>query len=269
MNRDNRDWNDYGQHQNRHQNYQPHQNERPGRDMSHDNQHLHRYAHHQQNPYGQHQYDHHQERSYGNSTQYRTDRNGHHPYQSNYSHDQDRFGQTYQDDFRNDPTLPRGGEDDDLMGNIRQGYGISSFDGISDRFNTLNSEQRYGSHQDEQAYYSGDRDGYNRSQFGGGLGESGLHSDRGIPNYGIRSYSERYGSGMGSSYGGTNYGGGQGYTGGHQGGTWGNNSYGTNSGNLTGYGPGGESTYGGGMGSTGDTSSSQNSSRGRNELGGF
>ncbi len=155
------------------------------------------------------------------------------------------------------------------MGNIRQGYGISSYDGTSDRFNTLNSEHRYGSNQDEQAYYSNDRDGYNRSQFGGGLGESGMHSDRGIPNYGIRSYPDRYGSGLGSSYGGTNYGAGTGYVGGHQGGTWGDNSYGTTSGNLGGYGPMGGSTYGSGRGSFGDTSSSQNSSRGSSELGGF
>ncbi|WP_205502247.1 hypothetical protein [Rufibacter psychrotolerans] len=264
-NGDYRNPNPYGHHQ--HQ-YHPHQQDWPGREMSRDYQHLHQYhphapgQHHQSQNHGYHQ-------PHDADRPYRRDQEGRHPYQHHHSRNQDQFGDTYQDNFRRDPTLPRGNEDEDLMGNIRQGYGISSYDGTSDRFNTLNSEHRYGAHQDEQAYYSGDRDGYQSTQFGSGLGDSGLHSDRGIPNYGIRSYPDRYGSGLGSSYGGTNYGAGRGYVGGHQGGTWGDNSYGSTSGNLGGYGPMGGSSYGGGRGSYGDTSSSQNSSRGDSELGGF
>ncbi|KAA3437609.1 hypothetical protein [Rufibacter hautae] len=202
------------------------------------------------------------------SHQYRKDQDGQHPYQSNYRQDRDQFGDAYQRNFRHDPTMPRGSEDEDLMGNIRQGYGISSYDGTSDRFNTLNSEHRYGDRQDEQPYYSGAQDEFRSAQFGSGLGDSGLHSDRGIPNYSTRSFQDPYGSGLGSSYGGTNYGGGTGYTGGHMGGTWGNNSYGSYSGNIGGYGSMNDSSYGSGMGSSGNTSS-QNNGRSTRELGGF
>ncbi|MBC3538750.1 hypothetical protein ACFSC6_20090 [Rufibacter sediminis] len=272
MERDNRDRSDFGRNQHHNQHHQSHQYHAPDWDSGDrywDDRHQHPLHSAQFDRFGQGygrpepQHPSHSPNSYRHDQQDRR-----RPYQENYSQDQDRFGETYQQDFRHDPTLPRGGQDDDRLGNIRQGYGISSYDGTSDRFNTLNSEHRYGYRQDEQAYYSGDRDGYNRSQLGGGLGESGLHSDRGIPDYGTHSFQDPYGAGLGSTYGGTNYGGGTGYTGGHQGGTWGHNTYGTSSGNLIGYGPMGDSTYGSGQGSSGGTSS-QNSGRGSGELGGF
>lgn len=204
----------------------------------------------------------------------RNDRDGNRNYSNNFSRDRDRFS-NYQDNFRGDQDIDSSsqnydsGRNQELRGNIRQGYGISSFDGTSDRFNTLNSEDRKGTGQDEQAYYSGNRDGYRSSQFGGGMGDAFPGSHRGVPDatYGLRNFADDYGTGMGSSYGGKNYGGGTGYSEGHRGGTLGNSSYGTTAGNYGGYGPMGGSTYGGGRSSFGG--SSHNTDRGTSELGGF
>ncbi len=180
-------------------------------------------------------------------------------YRSHHN-DRDQYRRTdYRDDYRSG--------NPELMGNIRQGYGISGYDGTSDRFNTLKSEHRMGDAQDEQPYYGGNRDGYRSSRFGGGPGEASAHSDRGIPNYGLHNFADSEGTGMGSSYGGSNYGPGTGYMSGNRGGSFGENSYGTNSGNYGGFGPMGGSSYGGGRSSYGDIS--HNSDRGATELGGF
>ncbi|MFD2247388.1 hypothetical protein [Pontibacter ruber] len=153
------------------------------------------------------------------------------------------------------------------MGDIRQGYGISSFDGISDRYNTLNRDQRGGNMQEDQAYYGESR--YSSTGYGSGMGESFPNSNRGVPNYGLQTFADNYGTGMGSSYGGANYGGGTGYISGNRGGSSGNYTYGTSSGNYGGYGSMGGGTYGGGMGSGFGGSSSHNSDRGTTDLGGF
>ncbi|GHA74611.1 hypothetical protein [Pontibacter akesuensis] len=213
------------------------------------------------------------DRSYGGN--YRRDENGFGRYSNNFSQDRDRYSSTsYQSDFRNDPTYYRRDSDNyrgdnDLRGNIRQGYGISSFDGTSDRFNTLDSEHNRGGAGDEQAYYSGARDGYRSTRLGGGVGDAFPGSHHGVPdtNYGLSNFADDYGSGIGSSYGGKNYGGGTGYASGHRGGSFGNHTYGTSAGNYGGYGSMGSSTYGGRSSSTGDTS--HNSDRGVSEFGGF
>lgn len=210
-----------------------------------------------------------QNQNYGGN--YRRDESGLSRYSNNFSQDRDRYSNNnYQSDFRNDPSYyRRDRSDNELRGNIRQGYGISSFDGTSDRYNTLDSEHNRGGAGDEQAYYSGARDGYRSTRYGGGIGDAFPGSHRGIPDasYGLSNFSDDYGSGMGSSYGGKNYGGGTGYASGHRGGSFGNHTYGTSAGNYGGYGSMGSSTYGGRSSSSGDTS--HNSDRSVSELGGF
>ncbi|PRY10146.1 hypothetical protein CLV24_11563 [Pontibacter ummariensis] len=200
----------------------------------------------------------------------RNDRDRERNYSGNFSHDRDRYS-SYQDDFRGDQGLYRGDRDRDesLRGNIRQGYGISSYDGTSDRFNTLDSDRNREGAGDDQVYYSGDRDGYESSRFGGGIGDSFPGSHRGVPDtsYGLGNFSDGYSVGTGSSYGGKNYGGGTGYQTGHRGGSFGNHTYGNSAGNYGGYGSMQGGTYGGRTGLGGDTS--HNSNRYINELGGF
>lgn len=195
-------------------------------------------------------------------------------YSNNFSRDRDRFSD-YQDDFRGDQGMYGGDRDRNQQtrsnideGNIRRGYGISGYDGTSDRFNTLNSAQNRGG-SDDQVYYSGDRDGYRSSRFGGGTGNSFPSSNRGVPDttYGLGNFRDNYGTGLGSSYGGKNYGGGTGYMTGHRGGSFGNHSYGTSAGNYGGYGSMGGGTYGGRSGVNGNTS--HNSNRGTTELSGL
>ena len=152
----------------------------------------------------------------------------------------------------------RGNENN--QGNIRQGYGISSFDGTSDRYNTLNSNQRDNNMQEEQPYYSGNRDHLRSTRYGGGVGDAFPNSNRGVPNYATRTFADDYGTGMGSTYGGKNYGAGTGYESGNKGGSFGNNMYGNSSGNYGGYGSMGGSTYGAGQSSSGG-GSSHNSDR--------
>ncbi|GAA4425142.1 hypothetical protein GCM10023188_05830 [Pontibacter saemangeumensis] len=173
------------------------------------------------------------------------------------------------------------------LSDVRQGYGISSFGGTSDRYNTANDMQRERNAQFEQGYGTGRMSGYSGSRFGGsnysatgdfggsadygamsgsggnqenyvsssgyggGFRDSGVHSDRGVPNYSTRSFGDDYGAGTGSAYGGENYGGGTGYSGGNRGGSFGNNTFGSSSGNYGGYGSMGGGTYGsGGYGSS-------------------
>lgn len=150
---------------------------------------------------------------------------------------------------------------------IRRGYGISDFEGTSDRYNTLSNDEQGNYWQGEQPYYSHNRDRIRTTGFGGSMGESFPHSHRGVPDYGNGNFAQGPGTGMGSSYGGKNYGEGTGYMSGHRGGNFGNNTYGSSSGNYGGYGSMGGGTYGGGRGSTrGDTS--HNSNRSISELGG-
>jgi hypothetical protein len=83
-------------------------------------------------------------------------------------------------------------------GSIRQGYGISDYEGTSDRYNTLNSDQN---RWNDRSDYSRSREGDRGSRFSGGMGDSSIHSDRGVPNYGSRNYQELQGTRLGSSYG--------------------------------------------------------------------
>jgi len=194
----------------------------------------------------------------------------------NQDRDHDRYSnrralRNYQGMDSGDQERDRGDwhRDRGLRGNIRQGYGISSFEGTSDRYNTLESEHNRGGAGDNQAYYGGMRGGYSNSGFGSGMGESFPGSFRGVPDatYGLGNFADNYGTGMGSSYGGKNYSGGTGYMGGHRGGSFGRQSYGTSSGNYGGDGAMGSGTYGGRGGTGGDTS--HNSNRGTSESGGF
>lgn len=185
------------------------------------------------------------------------------PYPSYRSHDYDRssgYGEySRRDQDRYTGRQPR-------QGDLRQGYGISSFGGTSDRYNTLNSDQREGNLQEDQPYYSGGRERGSNTDYSSGMGESFPNSNRGVPNYDTGNYGQSIGTGMGSTYGGKNYGGGTGYMSGHRGGTLGRGSYGTSSGNLGGYGSMGNGTYGGRGGVQGEAS--HNSNRGSTELGG-
>ncbi|MCX2740288.1 hypothetical protein [Pontibacter anaerobius] len=127
------------------------------------------------------------------------------------------------------------------LGDIRQGYGISSFEGSSDRYDDMRGMQRERRAQQEQGYGSGRLSGYSGSRFGGanysahgefgggsgygsmsggggnmddsvsssgyggGYGQESVHSNRGIPNYSSnRRSGEHYG------YSGINQGGGVG-----------------------------------------------------------
>ncbi|WP_266204948.1 hypothetical protein [Pontibacter kalidii] len=201
----------------------------------------------------------------GNSGYPRNDWSQNSRYPENSSHDRDRF-RNYQDDYRG----YEDSRDNDrgLRGNIRQGYGISSYEGTSDRYNTLDSTRNRGGSGDDQPYYPGTRGGYRSSRFGDGMGESSTHSDRGIPNYGTRNFSENYGTGMGSSYGGSNYGGGTGYSSGHRGGAFGQSTYGSSSGNYGGSSSMGGGSYGG-RSNSGNGETSHNTDRGTREFGGF
>ncbi len=106
--------------------------------------------------------------NYNNSQNRRNNHDGNRNYSNNFSRDRDRYS-TYQDNFRGEQRIGRNDQNDEhrsnqeLRGNIRQGYGNSSFDSTSDRFNTLNSDDSKGTYQDEQAYYLRNRDGYRSS----------------------------------------------------------------------------------------------------------
>jgi hypothetical protein len=176
-----------------------------------------------------------------------------------YASDRDNFQSYRSRDYDmernyNDNTRGRQGD----LGNIRQGYGISDFGGTSDRYNTVGDMQRERNAQQQQGYGSGRMSGYSGSRFGGsnysthgefggserygsmsggggniddyvsssgygsGYGESSTHSDRGVPNYSMRSFNSDYGAGTNgsSTYGGKNYGGG------NNGGSMGSGTYG-------------------------------------------
>lgn len=149
------------------------------------------------------------------------------------------------------------------LGDVRQGYGISSFTGTSDRYNTLSDMER-NRNQREQGYGTGRLGGYSGSRFGGanysahgdfggssdygsmsgsggnmdrltsssgyGYSNSSGYSDRGQPDYSTSNFENRYGAGMGDTYSGTTR-----YSDGNRGGS--GNSYGSSSGNG-GYGSG-------------------------------
>ncbi|WP_461491101.1 hypothetical protein [Pontibacter sp. HJ8] len=205
------------------------------------------------------------------------ERNQNRTYSGNLDRERDRYS-NYQDDYRSYPNVDRSDRDrfqgrrsNIEQGNVAQGYGISNYEGTSDRYNTLNSDQNR-SGRGEQSYYSGSRGSYSGSRSGGGMGESFPSSHHGVPDttHGLRNFSDREGSGMGSSYGGSNYGGGTGYAGGNRGGSFGNSSYGSSSGNYGGSGSmGGGSSYGGRSSGSNRGSSSHNTDRGTNESGGY
>lgn len=167
-----------------------------------------------------------------------------------------------------------------MLGDVRQGYGISGFGGTSDRYDTASEMQREQNAQFEQGYGTGRMSGYSGAAFGGanysakgdfggsshygsmsgsggnmddyasssgyggGYGSSGVHSDRGVPNYSPRHFGDDYAIGASSTYGGRNYGGGTGYPSGNRGGAIGNNTYGSSSGNYGGSGSPDVSNYG-------------------------
>ncbi|WP_276497123.1 hypothetical protein [Pontibacter litorisediminis] len=209
-------------------------------------------------------------RGYSNSGENRWSDHGRgSTYPDSYNRDRDRYS-NYQDDYRSYQGKENRGwgssSDRDLRGNIRQGYGISSYAGTSDRYNTLNSDRNRGGAGDNQSYYGGGATGgYGR---GGSMGDSFPGSNRGVPDttYGMRNYSDSYGTG--SSYGGSNYGGGTGYSGGHRGGAFGNEVYGSSSGNYGGTSSMGGGTYGG-RSNSGREGTSHNTDRGTREFGGF
>jgi len=151
------------------------------------------------------------------------------------------------------------------QGDLRRGYGISGYDGISDRFNTLNNPDNARDFGENNTYYGGGRGSFGGPGYGEGIGEAFPGSYRGVPDttYGLRNFGDDQGTGMGSSYGGTNYGGGTGYSGGHRGGSFGSTQYGSSSGNYGGFG-----SMSGSRGSLSDRTS-HNSNRGTTELGGF
>lgn len=194
---------------------------------------------------------------------------------SNHNRERNRYS-NYQDDYRSYQNIDDSNRYNDRyrssnieQGNMRQGYGISGYEGTSDRYNTLNSDRnREG---DNQNYYGrNQQSNYGSDRFNNGMGESFPGSNRGVPDatYGHGNYSQSEGTGMGSTYGGRNYGGGTGYTSGHRGGSFGNQNYGTSSGNYGGYGSTGSGSYGGRSG-YGRDATSHNSDRGTSELGGL
>ncbi|WP_439883518.1 hypothetical protein ACSX1A_10155 [Pontibacter sp. MBLB2868] len=161
------------------------------------------------------------------------------------------------------------------LDDIRQGYGYSSFGGSSDRYDEGRRMERERNAQRQQGYGSDRMGGYSGSRFGGanysshgsfggspdygamsggggnaddyvsssgyggGYGSQSVHSHRGVPDYSSRKeygYSQgSSGYGLGSSYGGKNYGGGVGYSGGSRGGSFGRETYGSASGNYSGF----------------------------------
>jgi len=219
----------------------------------------------------------------------RRDDSGGRGHESGRNNDSDRFRNYRSRDYDMEQNYygnTRG--DRGTLGDVRQGYGISSFAGTSDRYNTASDRQRERNNQFEQGYGTGRMSGYSGSAFGGsnysangdfggssgygsmsgsggnmddyvsssgyGGGGSSVHSDRGVPNYSMRSFGDGYGAGTGSTYGGKNFGGGEGYASGNGGGSFGNNIYGSYSGNNGSYAASGSGTSGsGGSGFSGNT----------------
>ena len=169
---------------------------------------------------------------------------------SNYrSYDENR-GRSYARDFQG-----RGPS----QGDLRRGYGISGYDGISDRYNTLNNPDNARDYGENDTYYGGGRGGFGAPGYGEGIREAFPGSHRGVPDttYGLRNFGDDRGTGMGSSYGATNYGTGYG------GGSSGSSPYSSSSGNYGGYG-----AMSGSWGSPGGRTPLK-SDRGPSELGGF
>lgn len=255
----NRDRFGYGEDGYKHQNQDPYQHEpryRNNRDMRNQFERDYRDRHDSSWERDQNRY-----RNYSSATDWNRNSNSNY-----YSPEQDQgysrrdAGNYPKNYYRREEERPTGRRPS--LGDIRRGYGISDFDGTSDRYDTLGSNQPEGNRQERQSAYGG-RGSYKGSR-SGGMGEDFPHSNRGIPNYDTRSFADERGSGMGSSYGGKNFGGGTGYTSGNRGGSFGNKQYGTSSGNYGGYG-----SMGGGTLSSGRGRTSHNSDRGTSELGGF
>jgi hypothetical protein len=205
-------------------------------------------------------------RSNSDSDYRQNNRNQQRSYPENMSRDRDRFS-NYQDDYRSYQGMDRSDSMDNnrsLRGNVRRGYGISDYEGTSDRFNTLNSNQYSSGSRNNQSDYSGSRE-ERSSRYGSSMGDSSIHSDRGIPNYSGSSFADDYGT-MNSGYGSRNYNEGSGYSGSNRGGSYGNQNYGSSSGNYSGYGSRGSGSYGGRSGeSSGRSNSPRNYNRDTND----
>ncbi|WP_157578681.1 hypothetical protein [Pontibacter roseus] len=213
-------------------------------------------------------YGYHNDRDMRNSFEH--DYRQHHNHQQqehHHLHHDDRFGryQSHPDDSRGREYASDFRRGQPNQGDLRRGYGISGYDGISDRFNTLNNPDNARDYGENDTYYGGSRDGFTGTRFGGGIGEAFPSSHHGVPDttYGLRNFHDDEGTGMGSSYGGSNYGGGTGYGGGHRGGSFGSTQYGSSSGNY-----GGSGSMSGSRNSLSDRTS-HNSDRGTTEYGGF
>lgn len=187
--------------------------------------------------------------------EYKRDHNDSSSYGNDRFSDSDRSREYRNRDYdmeRNYYSNTRG--DGGNLGDVRQGYGISSFTGTSDRYNNLSDMER-NRNQDEQGYGTGRLGGYSGSRFGGanysahgdfggssdygsmsgsggnmdnltsssgyGYSNSSGYSDRGQPDYSTSNFENRYGAGVGDTYSGTTR-----YTGGNRGGSVGRNSYG-------------------------------------------
>ncbi|MER2998469.1 hypothetical protein [Pontibacter populi] len=155
----------------------------------------------------------------------------------NWNNDRDRLS-NYRSNYNNYRGMDRNDTMDDnrnLRGNIREGYGVSDYEGTSDRYNTLNSNQYSSGRSNDRSYNSGSRDQDRGSRFSGAMGESGIHSDRGIPNYSNSSFEDDYGS-VGSNYGSRSYSSDSDYADRQRGDSFRNRNYGSAPGNYGGYG---------------------------------
>lgn len=132
------------------------------------------------------------------------DRDRNRNYSGNFSRDRDRFNH-YQDDFRGDQGINRRDREYDSdrnqeqRGNIRQGYGISDYDGTSDRFNTLNRDDNrrtWG----EPEQNSGLGDGYKGSRYGGNSAYPGGQQDSSDRYRSSNNRSGNSGSGRDNNY---------------------------------------------------------------------
>ncbi|RAU82792.1 hypothetical protein [Pontibacter arcticus] len=179
------------------------------------------------------------ERSYGNQQDNQFRNSGGYSSSNSYQNN----ARDYQDNARSDRGMYNrdSNRSQELRGNIGQGYGVSSFGGTSDRYNTLNSSQNRGG-SEYNTYDNRQSDSSNRNL------SSGSNSGNLYPSsqtYG-RNYADDYGESLGNTPGFTSFGSGTNanYSQGSRGGSSsGNSSYGNPSGNYGGSGSMGNDSY--------------------------
>ncbi len=177
------------------------------------------------------------ERNRGGNADYDTDRrNQQSRYPENSNRQRDRYS-NYQDDYRSfqdNDRSNRFSDDRNTRGDVRRGYGISDYEGTSDRYNTLNrNDDRYDT--DRGSYYNSGNTYSTGNYSSGNQDDSYLHSDRGVPNYGTSSFADDYGSDLNRTYRDRNYNSGSDYESGQRGRMFGNYS-GSDSGDSDYYG---------------------------------